>query len=55
MKCTFKQGPPGPGGLLGELGKVGPPVSKKQEFVSFGGFKSNNGNPPPHPKKVNQK
>lgn len=28
MKCDFEQGPPGPGGLSGEVGKVGPIVSR---------------------------
>ena len=28
LKCVFVQGPPGPGGLLGEVGKVGPHVSR---------------------------
>lgn len=29
LKC--EQGPPGPGGLPGELGKAGPPVSRGRE------------------------
>lgn len=28
LTCEFSQGPPGPGGLLGEMGKSGPPVSR---------------------------
>lgn len=28
LTCDFAQGPPGPGGLLGEMGKSGPPVSR---------------------------
>lgn len=33
LKCDFVQGPPGPGGLLGEMGKAGPLVSTLPQTV----------------------
>lgn len=33
LKCDSVQGPPGPGGLPGEMGKTGPPVSRDRDIA----------------------